>query len=482
MAQEDYGVGEELPKANGKLFQGLRADLGTGASKFVAWAGTNLRTINGRLVADGRVQLGTEEGAGATIGAASDAAVASGPGTLSGKLRGALDWLAALGATGDAAVTTDATGTISAKLRGLVSHAAQAATDRGSLLTRFGATTDVPVTAGDAGTLHAKIRGIGQILVTLWSTLGDVADAAVITDANGTVQQYLRGLVKHAFERMPSSLGQKTMNGGLPVTIASDQSAIPASQSGTWNVTNVSGTVSLPTGAATAANQATGNTSLAAIDTKLSSLQTELAQKTEPTDTQPISAASLPLPTGASTAANQSTGNTSLASIDTKTPALGQALAAASVPVVLPAAQLTTLTPPAAITGFATEATLAAQSAKLPASLGQKAASASLSVVPATGHDGAYTTPTHTVATVTNATGAALGANANRLYALLVNDSDTTIYLKLGVAAAANQGIRLSANGGSYEMSKKAGNLYTGAINAIHAGSGSKALLVTEGV
>lgn len=34
--------------------------------------------------------------------------------------------------------------------------------------------------------------------------------------------------------------------------------------------------------------------------------------------TQPVSAASLPLPTGASTAANQSTGNTSLASIDGK--------------------------------------------------------------------------------------------------------------------------------------------------------------------
>ena len=35
--------------------------------------------------------------------------------------------------------------------------------------------------------------------------------------------------------------------------------------------------------------------------------------------TQPVSAASLPLPTGASTAANQATGNTSLASIDSKT-------------------------------------------------------------------------------------------------------------------------------------------------------------------
>lgn len=73
----------------------------------------------------------------------------------------------------------------------------------------------------------------------------------------------------------------------------------------------------------------------------------------------PVSAAALPLPSGAATAANQATEITSLASIDTKTPALGQALAAASVPIVLTAAQITTLTPPAAITGFATEATLA---------------------------------------------------------------------------------------------------------------------------
>lgn len=41
------------------------------------------------------------------------------------------------------------------------------------------------------------------------------------------------------------------------------------------------------------------------------------------------------LPSGAATATNQVTGNTSLSSIDTKTPALGQALMAASSPVVI---------------------------------------------------------------------------------------------------------------------------------------------------
>jgi hypothetical protein len=48
-----------------------------------------------------------------------------------------------------------------------------------------------------------------------------------------------------------NSLGQKSMALSAPVVIASDQSAIPASQSGTWNINNIAGTISLPTGAAT---------------------------------------------------------------------------------------------------------------------------------------------------------------------------------------------------------------------------------------
>jgi hypothetical protein len=63
----------------------------------------------------------------------------------------------------------------------------------------------------------------------------------------------------------------------LRTVIATDQSAIPASQSGTWNVTNISGTVSLPTGAATALKQDTGNTSLGTIDTSTAALNGKVA-------------------------------------------------------------------------------------------------------------------------------------------------------------------------------------------------------------
>ncbi len=94
---------------------------------------------------------------------------------------------------------------------------------------------------------------------------------------------------------------------------------------------------------------------------------------------------------------------------------------------------------------------------------------------------GTYTTPTHTAPTAGIATGVILSANANRVYALFVNDSDTTVYLALGAAAVVNTGIRLNALGGNYEMSKKIGNLYTGAVNGI-SGIAGKVVLVTEGV
>ncbi len=64
------------------------------------------------------------------------------------------------------------------------------------------------------------------------------------------------------------TLGQKNMAGSAPVTIASNQSAIPASQSGNWNILDISGTISLPTGASTLTAQNTGNASLSSLDTK----------------------------------------------------------------------------------------------------------------------------------------------------------------------------------------------------------------------
>ncbi len=89
------------------------------------------------------------------------------------------------------------------------------------------------------------------------------------------------------------------------------------------------------------------------------------------------------------------------------------------------------------------------------------------------------TTMAATEYSVQTSSGVALAANVDRTYALFVNDSDTNIYLRLGEAAVANEGIRLNANGGSYEINLQ--NLYRGAVYAI-ASSADKNLMVTEGV
>jgi hypothetical protein len=89
-------------------------------------------------------------------------------------------------------------------------------------------------------------------------------------------------------------------------------------------------------------------------------------------------------------------------------------------------------------------------------------------------------TPTHTAVNVAATSTSVIAANTNRVGLLLVNDSDTVIYIKLGAAAVANQGIRINANGSSFEMNAELGNLCNSAVYGIHASTGNKVLLVTE--
>jgi len=58
-----------------------------------------------------------------------------------------------------------------------------------------------------------------------------------------------------------------------PSVIITSSGIIPASQSGTWNITNITGTISLPTGASTSTGQATTNTKLDTIDTDIKASQ-----------------------------------------------------------------------------------------------------------------------------------------------------------------------------------------------------------------
>jgi hypothetical protein len=73
----------------------------------------------------------------------------------------------------------------------------------------------------------------------------------------------------------------------------------------------------------------------------------------------------------------------------------------------------------------------------------------------------------HTHVHVLSTTVEILAENPNRSYALIINDSDDTVYIAFGIPAVLSTGIRLNANGGSYEMSRATNNLVSMAVNGI---------------
>lgn len=269
----------------------------------------------------------------------------------------------------------------------------------------------------------------------------------------------------------------------------------------------------LPSGAAT-------QTTLATVSTTLGSILLDMTNGTQITQIT----GTVPLPTGASTSALQTTGNTSLASIDTKTPALGQALAAASVPVVLTAAQITTLTPLSTVTanqgtantatngwfvkvtdGTSTAAVKAASTAAVAADPAQvvalspnnntlanalfmknsdgtntaavKAAStAAVAADPAlvvaispnnVVNTAETTSATSTVTSVASSasTVSLLASNTSRKNAVFYNESTAILYLKLGATASLTSYTVQIPSQGYFEM--PIGKMYTGAIDGI---------------
>lgn len=225
---------------------------------------------------------------------------------------------------------------------------------------------DAKVTAVDTGnvTVSASALPAGAATAAKQDT-GNASLSSIDTKVATAAKQDTGNGSLASIDGKLNSLGQKASNASVPVVIAGDQSAIPATQSGTWNITNVSGTVSLPTGAATAAKQDTGNASLASIDTKTIKSDTDnvtivgstlpsgaateatlatraseatlaaLNGKVTTVDTGNVVVSSSALPSGAATAARQDTGNASAASIDSKLGTLGQKLATGSAPVVI---------------------------------------------------------------------------------------------------------------------------------------------------
>lgn len=168
-----------------------------------------------------------------------------------------------------------------------------------------------PVTAVQATAANLNATVVGSVTANAGTNLNTSAlalDSTVAKDASlTTINTSVNTLLKPA-----STLNKVT-------TVDTITNPVAATQSGTWNINNVSGTVSLPTGASTSAKQPALGTAGSA-STDVITVQGIAAMTPLKTDgsgvTQPVSAASLPLPSGASTSALQTTGNTSLASID----------------------------------------------------------------------------------------------------------------------------------------------------------------------
>lgn len=82
-----------------------------------------------------------------------------------------------------------------------------------------------------------------------------------------------------------------------------------------------------------------------------------------------------------------------------------------------------------------------------------------------------FSTGTNSAVSVTTSTTAIATSNVGRQYLIIVNDGAYPVYLGLGASAVASTGIRLNANGGSYEINQD--NLFVGAINGIAVGGTS---------
>lgn len=146
------------------------------------------------------------------------------------------------------AVATPTTGSVDANDFGMVAMS----TDRRLLVDAQIAGQDANLTVDLGATDNAVLDAIAASLA---GTLG----------VSGTVTANLSATDNAVLDAIAASLAGTLTVGSHAVTNAGTF-ATQAAQSGTWNITNVSGTVSLPTGASTAANQSTANTALQLID------------------------------------------------------------------------------------------------------------------------------------------------------------------------------------------------------------------------
>jgi hypothetical protein len=114
----------------------------------------------------------------------------------------------------------------------------------------LGAVADVAIVAGAAGTINAHLRTIsrdiagGIVLQGGAATIGNVGQAGAPWSQNIT-----------QFGGVAISTGTGIGGTGIPRVTVSSDSSLAATQSGSWDIRNITGSVPLPTGASTSAKQ-----------------------------------------------------------------------------------------------------------------------------------------------------------------------------------------------------------------------------------
>lgn len=97
--------------------------------------------------------------------------------------------------------------------------------------------------------------------VPIGTTIPAGTRSLIMAGSDGTNARYIRVASDGTLRIDPTGTTTQPVSG-----------TVSAIQSGSWSLTNISGTISLPTGASTSALQTTGNSSLSSIDTKVPAL------------------------------------------------------------------------------------------------------------------------------------------------------------------------------------------------------------------
>lgn len=292
-------------------------------------------------------------------------------------------------------------------------------------------------------------------------------------------------------------VGQNTMANSLPVVIASNQSAVPisdnggsitvdgtvaATQSGTWNIANISGTISLPTGAATETTLSALNGKVTACNTGAVTISSSLPAGTN--NIGDVDVLTLPNVTLASqanpfTTAIPISDNAGSITVDGTVAATQSGtwnITNISGTVSLP-------------TGAATESTLSTLNGKVTAC---NTGAVTISTALPAGNNNigdvdiaslpSVVAATYSTSSVTSVVSAAtstsiLASNANRRMAIMTNDTDKNAYVKLGATASTTSFSYKLTPGQILELPIP---MYTGAIDAIWDASPTGSMRVTE--